>query len=89
MDPTPWPLSKTASQPCSSIAPSGSFPRWAQILGKSVTEFEKSKVCLTEARTDAFLGFVLVNLNPDAKPMDDWFPNTRVELESFGAQWVT
>ena len=35
--------------------------------------FDKSKVCLTEVRTEVFLGFIFVNLDPEAKPMDDWF----------------
>jgi phenylpropionate dioxygenase-like ring-hydroxylating dioxygenase large terminal subunit len=31
-------------------------------------------------RTEVFLGFVFVNLDPDAAPMDDWFPGARAEL---------
>ena len=50
----------------------------------AVEGFDKSKICLTEVRTEEFLGFVFVNLDPDAKPMDDWFPNARKELE----EWV-
>ena len=49
-----------------------------------VEGFDKSKICLTEVRTEIFLGFVFVNLDNDAKQMDDWFPNVRVEL----TQWV-
>ena len=55
---------------------------------KSVEGFDKSKICLTEVRTEEFLGFIFVNLDPDAKPMDDWFPNARAELESFVPQWA-
>ena len=54
---------------------------------KSVTGFDGSKICLTEVRTELFLGFIFVNLDPDAKPMDDWFPNVRQELESFVPHW--
>ena len=49
-----------------------------------VEGFDKSKICLTEVRTEIFLGFVFVNLDNDAKQMDDWFPNVRAEL----TQWV-
>ena len=49
-----------------------------------VEGFDKSKICLTEVRTEIFLGFVFVNLDNDAKQMDDWFPKVRVEL----TQWV-
>ena len=55
---------------------------------KSVPGFDKSKVCLTEVRTEVFLGFIFVNLDPDARPMDDWFPNARTELQSFVPQWA-
>jgi phenylpropionate dioxygenase-like ring-hydroxylating dioxygenase large terminal subunit len=48
---------------------------------KSVPGFDKSKICLTEVRTEVFLGFVFVNLDPDAAPMDDWFPGA-AELEA-------
>ncbi len=50
----------------------------------AVEGFDKSKICLTEVRTEIFLGFIFVNLDKDAKPMDDWFPNARKELE----EWV-
>ena len=49
----------------------------------SVEGFDKSKICLTEVRTEIFLGFIFVNLDPDAKPMEDWFPNARAELETW------
>ncbi len=49
----------------------------------AVEGFDKSKICLTEVRTEIFLGFIFVNLDTDAKPMDDWFPNARTELEEW------
>ena len=55
---------------------------------KAVPGFDKSKVCLTEVRTELFLGFIFVNLDPDAKPMDEWFPNVRAELEGFVPNWA-
>lgn len=53
----------------------------------SVEGFDRSKICLTEVRTEVFLGFVFVNLDSEAKPMDDWFPGVRVELEEFVPNW--
>ena len=50
----------------------------------AVEGFDKSTICLSEVKTEELLGFVFVNLDPDAKPMEDWFPNARAELE----EWV-
>ena len=55
---------------------------------KSVQRFDKSKVCLTKVRTEVFLGFIFVNLDPEARPMEDWFPDVRAELESFVPNWA-
>ena len=55
---------------------------------KSVEGFDKSKVCLTEVRTECLLGFVFVNLDPDAAPMEDWFPGARAELEEWVPNWA-
>jgi len=49
----------------------------------AVEGFDKSAICLSEVKTEEFLGFVFVNLDPDAKPMEDWFPNARAELEDW------
>ena len=56
---------------------------------KAVEGFDKSSICLTSVRTEVFLGFIFVNLDNDAKPMDDWFPNVRKELESYIPHWDT
>lgn len=45
--------------------------------------FERSKICLTQIRLEDFHGFLFANLDPDAKPMEDWFPNVRDELLDF------
>ncbi|MEM0978255.1 MAG: aromatic ring-hydroxylating dioxygenase subunit alpha [Pseudomonadota bacterium] len=50
---------------------------------KTTPGFDKSKVCLSEVKVEDFLGFLFVNLDPDAKPMEDWFPNARAELEDW------
>ncbi len=54
---------------------------------KSVPGFDKSKVCLTEVRTEVFLGFIFVNLDPDARPMEDWFPGAHDELKDWVPDW--
>jgi len=56
---------------------------------KAVEGFDKSSICLTSVRTEVFLGFIFVNLDNDAKPMDDWFPNVSTELESYIPHWDT
>ena len=56
---------------------------------KAVEGFDKSSICLTSVRTEVFLGFIFVNLDNDAKPMDAWFPNVRTELESYIPHWDT
>ncbi|MEM9319741.1 MAG: aromatic ring-hydroxylating dioxygenase subunit alpha [Pseudomonadota bacterium] len=55
---------------------------------KSVPGFDRSTICLTELRTEVFLGFIFVNLDPQAAPMEDWFPGARAELEEFVPNWV-
>lgn len=50
---------------------------------KVVPGFDKKEICLTEVSTEVFCGFVFVNLDPDAKPMSQWFPNVEEELRSF------
>lgn len=54
---------------------------------KSVPCFDKSAVCLTEVRTELFPGFIFVNLDPDAAPMDAWFPGVREELMEWLPHW--
>ncbi len=49
----------------------------------SVPGFDRTDICLTEVRTELFLGFVFVNLDPQAEPMETWYPGARAELESF------
>ncbi|CTQ63174.1 aromatic ring-hydroxylating oxygenase subunit alpha [Roseibium album] len=50
---------------------------------RSVPGFDRKQICLTSVRIEDFCGFLFVNLDPDAKPMDDWFPNVRNELQAF------
>ena len=50
---------------------------------KSVPGFDHSNICLTPVRVEDFHGFLFVNLDPDARPMDEWFPDVRSELGAF------
>lgn len=50
---------------------------------KAVPGFDKSSICLSPIRIEEFCGFVFANLDPDAAPMDTWFPNVRAELSAF------
>ncbi|ADV14813.1 ring-hydroxylating dioxygenase, large terminal subunit [Mesorhizobium australicum WSM2073] len=50
---------------------------------KAVPGFDRHDVCLPSVRTEVFLGFVFVNLDPDAHPMDEWFSRVREELTEY------
>ncbi len=50
---------------------------------RAVPGFDKNQVCLTSVRVEDFCGFLFVNLDPDAAPMDAWFPEAREQLASF------
>jgi phenylpropionate dioxygenase-like ring-hydroxylating dioxygenase large terminal subunit len=52
----------------------------------AVPGFEKSEICLTGVRTEDFNGFLFVNLDDDAAPMDDWYPGVRAELAEYVPQ---
>lgn len=53
---------------------------------KSVEGFDRSKVCLTQVRCEDFLGFLFVNLDNDAAPMDEWYPGVREEIAEYVPQ---
>ena len=50
---------------------------------KSVEGFDVSKIRLAEVQTQVFLNFIFINLDPNCKPMDQWFPNAENELKEF------
>lgn len=50
---------------------------------KVVNEDAREQVCLTKVKTELFCGFIFVNLDDNAKPMDEWFPGVREELSAF------
>ena len=53
-----------------------------------VADADKSKICLPEVRCEEFLGFLFVNLDVDAAPMESWFPGARAELEEWVPNWA-
>ncbi len=52
----------------------------------SVEELDCSQIRLTSVRLENFHGFLFVNLDPAAEPMDAWFPNVRDEVSEFVPQ---
>ena len=40
----------------------------------------REDIYLTKVPIKNFCGFLFVNLDPDARPMDEWFPGVRSEL---------
>lgn len=50
---------------------------------KVVPGLDMSKICLTQVRVEDFHGFLFVNLDSKATPMDQWFPGARKELGEF------
>ena len=50
---------------------------------QSVPNFDRSAICLTSVRIEEFCGFLFANLDPDAEPMDAWFPDVREQLSAF------
>ncbi|NND02157.1 MAG: aromatic ring-hydroxylating dioxygenase subunit alpha [Acidimicrobiia bacterium] len=45
--------------------------------------FDAGEICLTEVRTENFAGFIFVNLDECADPMDDLYPGVREALVEF------
>lgn len=50
---------------------------------KAVPGFDRKEICLSEVKVEDFCGFLFVNLDPEARPMEEWFPGARDELSSF------
>ncbi len=46
----------------------------------SVPGLDISKICLSAVKLENFHGFLFVNLDPEARSMDEWYPNVRQEL---------
>lgn len=52
----------------------------------AVPGFDRKKICLTQVKTESLHGFIFVNLDVDAKPLDAWFPGVREELAEYVPQ---
>lgn len=52
-----------------------------------VAGVDTTSICLSEVKVEEFLGFVFVNLDPEAAPMDEWFPQARQELKEWVPNW--
>ncbi|MGI9507794.1 MAG: aromatic ring-hydroxylating oxygenase subunit alpha [Geminicoccaceae bacterium] len=50
---------------------------------RSVPGFDRSRICLTSIKVDVFCGFIFVNLDGEAEPMDAWFPGAEEQLRAF------
>lgn len=48
-----------------------------------VVGFDKDKIRLAEVAVEDFCGFIFVNLDPNARPMEAWFPNAREQLQQY------
>ena len=68
------------------------YHKWTyELVGKlrsapninSVAGFDRSEIGLKEARTEEFCGFLFVNLDDNAAPMDEWYPGIREEIREF------
>ncbi|MEP1207189.1 MAG: aromatic ring-hydroxylating dioxygenase subunit alpha [Rhizobiaceae bacterium] len=49
----------------------------------AVPGFDRNDICLTSVQVEEFCGFLFVNLDPDAQPMDAWFPGARQQVSAF------
>lgn len=49
----------------------------------AVEGLNKKSICLRQVKTEVFCGFIFVNLDPEAKPMDELFPGVREGLEKY------
>jgi len=49
----------------------------------AVEGLNREEICLTEVRTEDFHGFLFVNLDEDAAPMDELYPRVREELAAY------
>ena len=43
----------------------------------------RATICLTSVHTQEFCGFIFVNLDDEAEPMDVWFPEVETQLRDF------
>ncbi|MEO1193573.1 MAG: Rieske (2Fe-2S) protein [Pseudomonadota bacterium] len=64
---------------------------------RKVEGFQRQEICLEEVRVESFHGFLFVNLDPDAAPMEAWYPGVHEALAAYvpsiddlqPVQWMT
>ena len=49
----------------------------------AVAGLDCSKIALSAVKLENFHGFLFVNLDPDAAPMESWFPNVHEEISEY------
>lgn len=49
----------------------------------NVPGFDKSQICLTSVSLENFSGFLFVNLDDNAQPMEHWFPGVQQALRQY------
>ena len=52
----------------------------------SVPGLDISKICLTSAKLENFHGFLFVNLDSEARSMEEWYPKVHEEIREFVPQ---
>ncbi len=45
--------------------------------------FDREKMCLTQLRVELLGGFIFINLDPDAAPMAQWYPQMAEQLRDY------
>ena len=50
---------------------------------RAAEQFCKSRVRLREIRLEVFCGFIFINMDDEARPMEEWFPGARQGLQEF------
>ena len=49
----------------------------------AVAGFDRKRICLTPAKVDILHGFIFVNLDLEAEPLDEWYPGVREGLGAY------
>ncbi len=49
----------------------------------SVPGLDLSEICLSAAKLENFYGFLFVNLDTDAAPMETWYPNVHAQIQEY------
>ncbi len=50
---------------------------------RKVQGFQRQDICLEEVKVEDFHGFLFVNLDPDAEPMEAWYPGVHAALAEY------